>query len=75
MSEDRERKRQRPRRRRRRRKSDAEKTVDEVTDFIEDNPVTSAVAALAAGAVAASVFKMFVVPQEPADDPEPKDAD
>lgn len=56
MSEKRER--QRPKRRRRRRKSDAEKTVDEVTGFIEDNPVASAVAALAAGAVVASVFKV-----------------
>jgi len=42
----------------RRRKRNAEKAVSEVTDFIEDNPVTSAVAALVAGALATSVFKM-----------------
>jgi len=38
----------------------ANKAVGEVTGFIDDNPVTSAVAALAAGAVAASLFKMNV---------------
>ena len=42
----------------RRRKKNAEKAVGEVTDFIEDNPVTSAVAALAAGALATTLFKM-----------------
>ena len=42
----------------RRRKKNAEKAVSEVTDFIEDNPVTSAVAALAAGALATTLFKM-----------------
>jgi len=38
----------------------ANKAVGEVTGFIDDNPVTSAVAALAAGAVAASLFKMNI---------------
>jgi len=42
----------------RRRKRNAEKAVGEVTDFIEDNPVTSAVAALTAGALATTLFKM-----------------
>lgn len=36
----------------------ANKALGDVTGFIDDNPVTSAVAALAAGAVAASMFKM-----------------
>jgi hypothetical protein len=35
-------------------------TTGEVSDFIETNPVTSAVVALAAGALATSVFKMTV---------------
>jgi len=69
-------KQKRPKRRKRRRKSDAEKTVDEVTGFIEDNPVTSAVAALAAGAVATSVFKMFITDNKAAGEaPEPDEAD
>ena len=38
----------------------ANKAVGDVTGFIDDNPVTSAVAALAAGAVAASLFKMNI---------------
>ena len=42
----------------RRRKRQAEQAVSEVTDFINDNPVTSSVAALLAGAVATSLFKM-----------------
>jgi hypothetical protein len=65
MSEERKKRERRPRRRRRRRrKSEAEKAVDEVTGFIEDNPVASAVAALAAGAVAASVFKIVTAENE-----------
>jgi hypothetical protein len=36
----------------------ADRAVGEVTGIIEDNPVTTALAALAAGAVAASLFKM-----------------
>jgi len=42
----------------RRRKKNAEKAVSEVTDFIEDNPVTSAVGALAAGALVTTMYKM-----------------
>jgi hypothetical protein len=42
----------------RRRKRQAEQAVGEVTDFINDNPVTSSVAALLAGALATSLFKM-----------------
>jgi len=38
----------------------ANKKVGEVTGFIDDNPVTSAVAALAAGATLAAMFKMNV---------------
>lgn len=68
-------KQKRPKRRRRRRKSQTEKTVDDVTGFIEDNPVASAVAALAAGAVVASVFKI-AMPNAQGDDEElePEDA-
>ncbi|MFQ5634442.1 MAG: hypothetical protein ACE5G3_03815 [Gammaproteobacteria bacterium] len=47
-------------RRRRHSQIKGEEAVREVTEFIEDNPVTSAVFALAAGALATSVFKMTV---------------
>lgn len=36
----------------------ANKAVGEFTGFIDDNPVTSAVAALATGATLAAMFKM-----------------
>lgn len=65
---------QRSRRKRRRRKSQTEQTVEEVTGFIEDNPVTSAVVALAAGAVAASVFKIVTEKRSVDEDPEPEEA-
>jgi hypothetical protein len=44
--------------RRARRQTDA--AIREFTEFIDDNPVVSAVAAATAGAVATSLFKMFV---------------
>jgi len=60
--------RSRSRRSRRRSSSKGDQAVQEVTDFIEDNPVTSAVVAMAAGAVATSVFKMFMASQDDAED-------
>lgn len=44
----------------RRRSRGGDATIREVTGYIEGNPVTSAVIALAAGVVATSVFKMTV---------------
>lgn len=64
--------RSRSRRSRRRRSSKGDQAVKEVTDFIEDNPVTSSVVALAAGAIATSVFKMFIASQ---DEDEESDSD
>lgn len=57
-------------RRSRRRRSKGDQAVQEVTDFIEANPVTSAVVALAAGAIATSVFKMAVAQKESDEDAE-----
>ncbi len=39
-------------------KRQSEKAVSEVSEFIEDNPVTSALGALAAGALVTTMFKM-----------------
>ena len=65
--------RSRSRRSKRRRSSrKGDQAVQEVTDFIEDNPVTSSVVALAAGAIATSVFKMFMANQVDAEDEEPE---
>jgi len=64
--------RSRSRRSRRRSKSKGDAAVQEVTDFIEDNPVTSAVVALAAGAIATSLFKMTVGAADSEDDAEPE---
>ena len=50
-------------RRGRRFRKQTDNTIEEVTGFIEANPVTSAVAALAAGAIATSVFKMALAAQ------------
>ena len=47
-------------RRSRRGRGKGDAVVREVTGFIEENPVTTAVAALAAGALATSVFKMTI---------------
>ena len=44
--------------RRARRQTDA--AIREFTEFIDDNPVVSAIAAATAGAVATGLFKMFV---------------
>ena len=44
--------------RRTRRQTDA--AIREFTEFIDDNPVVSAIAAATAGAVATGLFKMFV---------------
>ena len=44
--------------RRTRRQTDA--AIREFTEFIDDNPVVSAIAAATAGAVATGIFKMFV---------------
>lgn len=65
--------RSRSRRSRRRRSSNkGDQAVQEVTDFIEDNPVTSSVVALAAGALATSVYKMFIANQAGAEDEGPE---
>ncbi len=50
-------------RRGRRFKKQTDDTIEEVTGFIEANPVTSAVAALAAGAIATSLYKMALAAQ------------
>jgi len=42
----------------RRFKRQSDRAVNEVTDFIEDNPVTSALGALAAGALVTTMYKM-----------------
>ncbi len=70
--------RSRSRRSKRRSRGKGDAVVREVTNFIEENPVTTAVAALAAGALATSVFKMTVgkparqkVTQAEADDKKP----
>lgn len=47
-------------RRARRARREAEATIREVKNFIDENPVTSAVVAVAAGALATSIFKMAV---------------
>lgn len=47
-------------RRARRARREAEATIREVKTFIDENPVTSAVVAVAAGALATSIFKMAV---------------
>ncbi len=44
--------------RRARRQTDA--AIREFTEFIDDNPVVSAITAATAGAIATSLFKMFV---------------
>lgn len=44
----------------RRARRQTDQAIREVTEFIDDNPVVSAVAAAAAGAIATGIFKMFV---------------